>query len=201
MHMNSKFIRSLSTFIIVTIISAIPLVVSASAPVPPNLEKWAGTWMLNIKKSQYGGEKPPLDPTIFRQILKIRVSDRIMDLYFRTETADGIDVADESHLLDLTGNPHVTEFGGFKDVTETFKQIDGNTLEITLKARPTELDVAQGELTIKVKLTMSADGNTIRETKEYRYKEFDEKGKNPTNDEPNPAEGSILVFDRQPSNR
>jgi hypothetical protein len=199
--MNSKFVRSFSTFIIVTIISTMPLLLSASAPAPPNLDKSAGTWILNIKKSQYGDEKPPLDPTIFRQILKIRVSDRTMDLYFRTEMADGTDVADESHLLDLTGKPHVTEFGGFKAVTETFRHIDGNTLEVTLKARPAELDVAEGELTIKVKLTMSADGNTIRETKEYRYQEFDAKGKTPSSDERNPAEGSILVFDRQPANR
>ena len=66
----------------------------------------------------------------------------------RTELADGTDLADESHLLDLTGKPHVTEFNGFKPVTETFKQVDQNTIEITLSARPTELlKVAQGELT------------------------------------------------------
>jgi len=192
-----RFFSSVS----IVVIAAIPLVISAAA-VPPNMDKWAGTWLLNIQKSQYGDEKPPLDPAIFKQILKIRVSDRTVDLYFRTETADGTDVADESHLLDLTGNPHVTEFGGFKGVTETFKQIDGNTFEISLKAQPAELfDVAPGELTIKVKLTMSADGKTIRETKEYRYKEFADTGKPPSSDERNPAEGSILVFDRQPPNR
>jgi len=104
--------------------------------------------------------------------------------------ADGTDVADETHLLDLTGQPHVTEFDGFKPVTETFKQVDQNTIEITVKARPTESPEAYGELTIKVKLTMSADRNTIRETKEYHV----------SKDDPNPAEGSVLVFDRQPSN-
>jgi hypothetical protein len=181
----------------IAVIAVMPLVVFASAPVPPNLDKWAGTWILNVQKSQYGDEKPPLDPTIFKQILKIRVSDRIMDLYFRTETADGIDVADETHLLDLTGNPHVTELGGFTAVTETLKQVDANTLEITLKAQTTDsFDVAPGELTIKVKLIISADGNTIRETKEYHYKELADTGKN-TAGERNPAEGSILVFDRQ----
>jgi hypothetical protein len=100
-------------------------------------------------------------------------------------------VADETHLLDLTGKPHVTEVDGFKPVTETFKQLDQNSIEVTLKARPTESEfsAANGELTIKVKFIMSADRNTIRETKEYRY-----------GDEPNPAEGSVLVFDRQSSN-
>jgi hypothetical protein len=188
--MNSKFTQ----FLIIVGIA----VISASAAVPPNMDKWAGTWILNVQKSQYGDEKPPADPTALKQILKISVSDRTMDLYFRTETADGIDVADESHLLDLTGNPHATEFGGFKGVTETFKQIDTNTVEITLRARPAEsADVAPGELTIKVKLTMSADGKTIRETKEYHYTE---NGKNPGSDR-NPADGSVLVFDRQPPNR
>jgi hypothetical protein len=192
--MNSKFI--------IAIISVLSLVASTSAAVPPNMNKWAGTWILNVQKSQYGDEKPPADPTAIKQILKIGVSDRTMDLYFRTETANGIDVADESHLLDLTGNPHPTEFGGFKGVTETFRQIDANTVEITLKARPAESsDVAPGELTIKVKLTMSADGKTIRETKEYHYKELADTSKTPGSDDRNPAEGSILVFDRQPPNR
>jgi hypothetical protein len=164
------------------------------------MDKWVGTWILNIKKSQYGDEKPPQDPPIFRQILKIRVSDGTMDIYFRTETVDGTDAADETHLLDLTGKPHVAEFGGFKPVTETFKQIDGNTFEMTLIARPTESsEVAQGELTIKMKLTMSTDGNTIREAKEYHYKAFAETDKT-ARGEPNPAEGSILVFDRQRPN-
>src|SRR6185436_11827984 len=119
----------------------------------------------------------------------------------RTETAEGTDVADETHLVDVTGKPHVTEFAGFKPVTETFKQIDPNTIEITLTARPTEaLEVGQGELTIKVKLVMSADRKTISETKEYRYTELAATGKAAVSDEPNPAEGSILVFDRQSSN-
>jgi hypothetical protein len=192
--MNSKFARF---FIIVGI-----AVTSASAAVPPNMDKWAGTWILNVQKSQYGDEKPPANPTAIKQILRIRVSEKTLDLYFRTETADGTDVADESHLLDLTGNPHATEFGGFKGVTETFKQLDANTVEITLKARPADSsDVAPGELTIKVKLAMTADGKTIRETKEYHYKEFADTGKTPDGDERNPAEGSILVFDRQPLNR
>jgi hypothetical protein len=162
------------------------------------MEKWAGTWILNIQKSQYGDEKPPADPTVFKQILKIRVSDQTLDLYWRTELKDGTDLADETHLLDLSGKPHETEFEGFKPVTETFRQIDGNTFEMTLKARPTESsELAQGELTIKMKLTMSPDGKTIRETKEYRYKEFAATGKAASSEEPNPAEGSILVFDRQ----
>src|SRR5262249_2298232 len=131
---------------------------------------------------------------------KIRVSNGTLDLYVRTEMADGTDVADESHLLDLTGKPHVTEFDGFKPVTETFKQVDQNTIEITVKARPTDSEVAPGELTIKVRFVMSADRKTIRETKEYHYKEFAATGKTGGNDEPNPAEGSILVFDRQSSN-
>jgi hypothetical protein len=197
--MNSNFIRFFKA-VIVMVISAIPLIVSATTPVPPNMDKWVGTWILNIQKSQYGDQKPPLDPAAIKQILKIRVSDGTLDLYFRTETADGTDLADESHLLDLTGNPHVTEFGGFKGVTETFRQIDGNAFEITLKARPESSEVAQGELTIKVKLTMSPDGNTIRETKEYRFKEVAETNKPASGDERNPAEGSILVFDRQRSN-
>jgi hypothetical protein len=198
--MNSNVIR-LFRAVILVVLSAIPLVASASTAAPPNMDSWVGTWILNVQKSQYGSERPPLDPSILRQILKIRVSNGTLDLYVRTEMADGTDVADETHLLDLAGKPHVTEFDGFKPVTETFKQLDQNTIEITLKARPTELlDVADGELTIKVKLVMSADRNTIRETKEYRYKEFAATGKTAGSDEPNPAEGSILVFDRQSSN-
>jgi hypothetical protein len=199
-HMNSQFLRFFR-IVSMMVISTIPFAVSASALlVTPNMDKWVGTWILNIKKSQYGDEKPPLDPPIFKQILKIRVSDGTMDIYFRTETVDGTDAADETHLLDLTGKPHLTEFGGFKPVTETFKQIDGNTFEMTLIARPAESsEVAQGELTIKMKLTMSADGNTIREAKEYHYKAFAETDKT-ARAEPNPAEGSILVFDRQRPN-
>jgi hypothetical protein len=182
------------------VLSAFLLFASASMPAPPNMDEWAGTWVLNVQKSQYGSDKPPSDPSIFRQILKIRVSNGTLDLYIRTETADGTDVADESHLLDLTGKPHVTEFGGFKPVTETFKQVDQNTIEIILKARPTvSSDVAPGELTIKVRLMISADRNTLRETKEYQYKEFAASDKTTTSNEPNPAEGSVLVFDRQSS--
>lgn len=192
-----RFFRALN----IVVLSAIPLVASASTAAAPNLDNWMGTWILNVQKSQYGDDRPPLDPAIFKQILKIRVSNGTLDLYIRTEMADGTDVADESHLLDLTGKPHVTEFAGFKPVTETFKQVDQNTIEITLKARPTELlEVGQGELTIKVKLVMSADRNTISETKEYRYTEFAANGNAAVSDEPNPAEGSILVFDRQSSN-
>ncbi len=163
MHRNViRFFRAL----IIVVLSAIPLVASASTAASPNMDNWVGTWILNVQKSQYGDDRPPLDPAIFRQILKIRVSNGTLDLYMRTEMADGTDVADETHLLDLTGKPHVTEFDGFKPVTESFKQVDQNTIEITLKARPTELfDVAEGELVIKVKLMMSADRNTIRETK------------------------------------
>jgi hypothetical protein len=195
--MNSNVFRFFAAVIIVAL-SAIPLVASASTAVPPNMDNWVGTWILNVQKSQYGDDRPPLDPTIFRQILKIRVSNGTLDLYVRTEMADGTDVADETHLLDLTGKPHVTEFDGFKPVTETFKQVDQNTIEITLKARPTE--AAHSELTIKVKFMMSADRNTIRETKQYQYKEFAATDKTASRDEPNPAEGSILVFDRQSSN-
>jgi hypothetical protein len=130
--------------------------------------------------------------------VKIQVANGILDLYARTELADGTDVADETHLLDLTGKPHVTELDGFKAVTETFKQVDGNTFEITLKARRSEpSDVPDGELTIQVRFTMSADGNTIRETKEYRYKEFAAAQKSTSSDERNPAEGTVLVFDKQ----
>jgi hypothetical protein len=185
--------------VITVALSAIPMVASASTAVPANMDNWVGTWILNVQKSQYGDDRPPLDPTIFRQILKIRVSNGTLDLYVRTEMADGTGVADETHLLDLTGKPHVTEFDGFKPVTETFKQVDQNTIEITLKARPTE--VSRGELTIKVKFMMSADRNTIRETKQYQYKEFAATDKTASSNEPNPAEGSILVFDRQSSNR
>jgi hypothetical protein len=198
MHRNvSRFFSAL----IIVALSAMPLVASSSMAAPQNMDKWVGTWILNVQKSQYGDDRPPLDPAIFRQILKIRVSNGIFDLYVRTEMADGTGVADETHLLDLTGKPHVTEFEGFKPVTETFKQIDENTIEITLKARPTAvLEVAQGELTIQVKLIMSPDRKTIRETKQYHYKEFAATDKTASSDAPNPAEGSILVFDRQSSN-
>lgn len=187
--------------VIIFIVFAVPLVASASTAVPPNMDNWVGTWVLNIQKSQYGEGKPPLDPSIFRQILKIRVANGTLDLYVRTELADGTDVADETHLLDLTGKPHVTEFEGFRPVTETFKQTDQNTIEITVKARPTDSETAAGELTIAMRLMMSADRNTIRETKDYRYKEFTANGKTAGGDEPNPAEGSVLVFDRQSLNR
>jgi hypothetical protein len=197
--MNSNVIRFFTAVIIVAL-CAIPLVASASTSAPPNMDNWVGTWILNVQKSQYGDDRPPLAPAIFRQILKIRVSNGTLDLYIRMEMADGTDVADETHLLDLTGKPHVTEFEGFKAVTETFKQLDQNTIEITLKARTTERLEAQGELTIKVKLMMSADRNTIRETKQYHHKEFAATDKSADSDEPNPAEGSILVFDRQSSN-
>ena len=186
--MNSNVFR-VYTAVIIVVLSAIPLIASASTSASPNMDNWAGTWILNIQKSKYGDDKPPLDPSIFRQVLKIRVSNGKLDLYVRTEMADGTDVADETHLLDLSGQPHVTEFDGFKPVTETFKALDQNTVQITVKARPTE-SPEDGELTIKVKLTMSADRNTIRETKEYHV----------SKDDPNPAEGSVLVFDRQPSN-
>src|SRR3954466_10758666 len=125
--MNSTFIRFFRSVSMMAI-CAIPLIVSATAA-PLNMDKWVGTWILNIQKSKYGDEKPPSDAPIFKQILKIGVSERTMDLYFRTELLDGTDLADETHLLDLTGTPHVTEFGGFKPVTETFKQIDGSTFE------------------------------------------------------------------------
>ena len=180
------------------VLSAILLFASASMAAPLNMDEWIGTWILNVQKSQYGSDKPPSDSSILRLILKIRVSNGNLDLYVRMETADGTDVADESHLLDLTGKPHVTEFGGFKGVTETLKQVDQNTIEITLKARPTEsADVAPGELTIKVRLIISPDRKTIRETKEYQYKEFAATDKTTSSTEPNPAEGSVLVFDRQ----
>jgi hypothetical protein len=70
--MHSKFIRFVTSVIIMAV-SATPSVVSVSAAAPPNMEKWAGTWILNIQESQYGDEKPPSDPTVFKQILKIRV--------------------------------------------------------------------------------------------------------------------------------
>jgi hypothetical protein len=197
--MSRNVIRFLTALIVIPL--AIPLRASASVSPPPNMDKWAGTWILNVQKSQYGDDKPPLGPQIFRQILKIRVSNDTLDLYIRTEMADGTGVADETHLLDLTGKPHVTEFAGFKPVTETFKQLDQNTIGITLTARPTESPEAAGELTINVKFVMSADGNTLRETKDYRYRDLSVTDKSESSDMPNPAEGSILVFDRQPSNR
>jgi hypothetical protein len=179
---------------------AVPLVASASTALPPNMDNWVGTWILNVQKSQYGEDGPPKAPAIFRQILKIRVSNETLDLYVRTELADGTDVADETHLLDLSGKPHVTEFQGFKPVTESFRQIDQNTIEVTLKARPDDSEDADGELTVKMKLMLSADRKTIRETKEYHYTKISPNNKTAPND-PNPADGSILVFDRQPLNR
>jgi hypothetical protein len=197
--MNLNVFRfSRAAFLVVMF--AIPLAAYASVAAPPNMDNWVGTWILNVQKSQYGDDKPPLDPSILRQILKIRVSNGTLDLYVRTELADGTDVADETHLLDLTGKPHVTEFDGFKPVTETFKQVDQNTIEITIKARPAEpSEGADGELTIKVNLVMSADRSTISETKQYHFTEFAASDKT-ASDEPNPAEGSVLVFDRQSSN-
>lgn len=185
----------------IVVLSAIPLIASASISTPPNMDNWVGTWVQNVQKSQYGDDGPPVDPTLIRQILKIRITNGAFDLYVRTELADGTDVADETHLLDLAGKPHVTEFDGFKTVTETFKQPDQNTIEITLKARPAESLEGDGELTIRVTLKLSADGNTIRETKEYHYKELASADKFAGNDDLNPAEGSVLVFDRQPSAR
>ena len=165
--------------------------------VAPNMDKWLGTWILNPQKSSYGDEKAPSGPAALKQILKIRITDGALDLYSRMELADGTDVADESHLLNLTGKAHVTEFDGFKNAVETFKPIDRNTFEITLKARPTELlDVPDGELTVTARFTMSVDGSTIRETKNYSYKEF---AKAKTADQ-NPAEGTVLVFEKQKSN-
>jgi hypothetical protein len=164
------------------------------------MDKWIGTWILNTQKSTYGTDKPP-GPKALKQVLKIQVTEGILDLYSRMEMADGTDVADETHLLDLTGKVHVTEFDGFKPAAETFRQIDRNTFEVTLKARPTELlDVPNGELTVKVRFTMSADGNTIRETKQYSYKEFAASAKDSSNGSSNPAEGAVLVFDRERPN-
>jgi hypothetical protein len=182
--------------VIIAAIFAVLLVASTSAAAPPNMDNWVGTWMLNVQKSQYGEDGPPKAPAVFRQILKIRISDATLDLYVRTEMADGTDVADETHLLDLTGKPHVTEFQGFKPVTETFRQIDPNTIEITLKARPADSEDGDGELTVKMKLMMSADRKTIRETKEYRYTEISAKDKTAAGKDANPADGSVLVFDR-----
>jgi hypothetical protein len=191
--MNSNVIRFFGA-VIILIPFTIPLLVSAPTAAPPNMDNWVGTWILNVQKSRYGDDKPPVDPTILKQILKIRVSNGTFDLYARTELADGTDVADETHLLDLTGKPHVTQLGGFKAVTETFRLVDQNTIEITVKARPDESsDSAPGELTIMVRLMMSADRKTISETKEYHYKEFAAAA---NADDRNPAEGSILVFDR-----
>lgn len=182
--MNANVLR-LCTAIVIVVALSIPL-----AAASPNMDDWVGTWIMNGQKSQYGVDKPPVDPALIRQILKIRVTNGNLDLYVRTELADGTDVLDETHLLDLTGKPHVTEFDGFSRVTETFKQLDPNTIEIRLKAKPADWQEADGELNIRIKLTISADRNTIRETKEYHF----------TNDDPNPAEGSVLVFDRQSPN-
>jgi hypothetical protein len=197
--MNRSVIRCFTAGIVL-VVSLISLVAYASTAAPPDLHNWVGTWILNVQKSEYGDDGPPAAPNVFRQILKIRVSSGTLDLYIRTETADGTDVADETHLLDLTGTPHVTEIDGFKPVTETFRQPDQNTIEVTLKAKPTESSEAHGELTIRVRFMISADRKTIRETKEYRYTEVDATGKSAGGDEPNPAEGSVLVFDRQTAN-
>jgi hypothetical protein len=173
---------------------ALPLLLQTKTP---NMDKWLGTWVLNPQKSTYGDDKAPSGAAALKQVLKIRMTEGALDLYSRMELPDGTDVADETHLLDLTGKGHVTEFDGFKPATETFKQIDRNTFEITLKARPTELlDVPDGELTVKVRFTMSTDGNTIRETKQYNYREFAAADKAAKTDK-NPAEGSILVFEKQ----
>src|SRR5262249_3194939 len=134
--MNKRRLNRFLTPLLVLAFSAIPLVVFASTAGPPNMDKWTGTWILNVQKSRYGNEKPPLGSALLRQVLKIRLADSMLDLYARMELADGTDIADETHLLDLTGKPHVTAFDGFKSVTETFKQLDGNTFEIILKARP-----------------------------------------------------------------
>jgi len=164
------------------------------------MDKWIGTWVLNPQKSRYGDDADSRKGVSrLKQILKIRVADGILDLYSRMEMSDGTDVADETHLVDLAGKPHVTEFDGFKPASETFKQIDRNSFEVILKARPTELlDVPNGELTAKVRFTMSADGNTIRETKEYNYKEFPAATKR-SESGANPAEGAVLVFEKQRS--
>jgi len=164
------------------------------------MDKWIGTWILNPQRSTYGEESAQSEKAPkLKQVLKIRVANGTLDLYSRMETPDGTDVADETHLLDLTGKAHVTEFDGFKPASETFRQIDRNTFEITLKTRPIEpLDVPDGELTVKVRFTMSADGNTIRETKQYSYREFAAADRR--SGDQNPAEGSVLVFDRQPPN-
>src|ERR1700740_2561961 len=100
--MKSNVIRFFGAIIMVALCE-IPLVASASTAVPPNMDNWAGTWILSVQKSRYGTDRPPLDPTFFRQILKIRVSNGTLDLYVRTEMANGTDVADETNLLDLTG--------------------------------------------------------------------------------------------------
>jgi hypothetical protein len=173
---------------------SLPLLFQTKAP---NMDKWLGTWVLNPQKSSYGDDKAPSGAAALKQILKIRMTNGALDLYSRMELPDGTDVADETHLLDLTGKGHVTEFDGFKPATETFKQIDRNTFEITLKARPTEpLDVPDGELTVRVRFAISVDGNTIRETKQYNYREFAARDK-AAKVEKNPAEGSILVFEKQ----
>ena len=173
---------------------------ASAAPTIPNMDKWIGTWVLNPQKSRYGDDADSRKGVSrLKQILKIRVADGILDLYSRMEMSDGTDVADETHLVDLAGKPHVTEFDGFKPASETFKQIDRNSFEVILKARPTELlDVPNGELTVKVRFTMSADGNTIRETKEYNYKEYAVTNKRSESGQ-NPAAGSVLVFDKQKS--
>jgi hypothetical protein len=198
--MNSQTIRFFAAFTIVAGF-ATPFVASSLTAAPPNMDKWVGTWILNGQKSQYGDGKPPVDPSLLRQILKIHVTNGILDLYIRTETADGTDVGDETHLLDLTGKPHATEIGGLKAVAETFRELDPNTIEIVLTARPTDdSDVGQGELTIRVRFKMSADRKTISETKEYHYKELAPSGRAAPNGDLNPAEGSVLVFDRQSAN-
>lgn len=88
--MNSKLNR---------VLAAVLLVLGASIPLSAaNMDDWVGTWILNVQKSQYGDDKPPVDPAIFRQILKIRITNGNLDLYVRTEMADGTDLADETHL-------------------------------------------------------------------------------------------------------
>jgi hypothetical protein len=180
--------------------SKVPVSPAPTATTPPNMDKWIGTWILNPQKSTYGNDSDQSEKAAkLKQVLKIRVADGTLDLYSRMEMPDGTDVADETHLLDLTGKVHVTEFDGFKPASETFRQIDRNAFEITLKARPTELlDVPDGELAVKVRFTMSADGNTIRETKQYSYREFAAADRR--REGANPAAGSVLVFERQQPN-
>lgn len=164
----------------------------------PNMDKWTGTWLLNIGKSKFGGKPSPPGMELVKQILKIRVADGNLDLYSHMEMADGTDVADESHLADLSGKPHITEFDGFKPVSEIFKAIDNNTFELTIKAQTTDLmDEPDMQVTVKVRFAISADGRTISETKDYSYKEAG-AGRAAKEVSVLESERSTLVYDKQP---
>ena len=97
------------TVVTTLVLCATAVIGSTLRVVPPDLDKWAGTWILNAQKSKYGNEKPPLNPELIKQILKIRVSNTTLDIYMRTELADGTDLADETPLSLASQREHRAE--------------------------------------------------------------------------------------------